>query len=287
MNAARETGSPMLTPAPRAPLPPWLEQALRFDASALLRFCVGEHRVGWVRPEFAQQLARWPAVFTVTPDAVAIAERLDSAAARTESIAEVLQRLREQGAVRGWRDEAFRVPPRYVDGSAPELFRIERSARELFGIESHASHLNGIVRTSNGFSMWIARRSADKSVDPDLLDNMVAGGIAADSDAWTTLLKECAEEAGLPETLARSAQRRGRVRFCRNHPQGADVQCIETYDVELPGDFVPRNLDGEVAGFRLLPFDAVRREIAQPGRFTVDAALVALDCMDRLAAGTG
>lgn len=284
VNTAHETGAPMLTPAPRAPLPHWLEQALRFDACALLRFCVGDRRIGWVRPEFARLLARWPRVFTVTPDAVAFADRLDSAAARSEAIAGVLQRLHEEGAVRGWRDECYRVPPRTGEpGSEPELFRMERAAHKLFGIESHASHLNGIVRTPAGPAMWIARRSADKAVDPGLLDNMVAGGIAADSDAWATLQKECGEEAGVPGALACRALRRGVLRFCRNHPEGADVQCIDLYDLELPADFVPQNRDGEVAEFRLLSPGELARELEQPGLFTVDAALVANDCRERLA----
>lgn len=278
-----------LTPAPRAPLPSWLDYELQFDPAGLLRFHVGERPVGWMLPELAQRLSRWPGAFTVERDRVGFASGLDSVATRSLAIAEVLRHLREEGVVAGWRDEAYRVPPRGAAG--PELFRMERAARKLFGIESHASHLNGLVRTPKGVSMWIARRSPSKSVDPDRLDNMVAGGIAAESNAWATLLKECGEEAGIPEELARKAVRRGTLRFRRRDPEGVDAQRIELFDLELPQDFVPVNRDGEVAEFRLMDVNAVGREVQRPGEFTVDAALVAGECLGRIAsdkaAGSG
>ena len=270
-------------PAPRAPLPSWLESELQFDPEGLLRFCVGGRPVGWMLPALAQRLTRWPEVFSVGQDRVDFAPGLDAAATRSLAIAEVLQRLREEGAVTGWRDEAYRVPPRGAQGGAtePELFRMERAARKLFGIESHASHLNGLVRTPQGMSMWIARRSPAKSVDPDRLDNVVAGGIAADTNAWATLLKECGEEAGIPEELARKAKRCGTLRFRRRDPEGVDAQRIELFDLELPQDFVPVNRDGEVAEFRLMDVDEVARQMQRPGEFTVDAALVAGECLGR------
>jgi len=223
----------------------------------------------------------------VERERVGFAPGLDSAATRSLAIAQVLQSLREEGVVTGWRDEAYCVPPRGAQGggTGPELFRMERAARKLFGIESHASHLNGLVRTPAGVSMWIARRSPAKSVDPDRLDNIVAGGIAAESDAWATLLKECGEEAGIPEALARNAVRRGTLRFRRRDPEGVDAQRIDLFDLELPPEFVPVNRDGEVAEFRLMNIDGLEREMQRPGEFTVDAALVARECLGRLAAG--
>ena len=239
--------------------------------------------MGWVLPELARRLTRWPEVFSVAQDRVSFSPGLDSAATRSLAIAEVLQRLREDGVVTGWRDEAYRVPPRGAQGGAagPELFRMERAARKLFGIESHASHLNGLVRTPRGLAMWIARRSSTKSVDPDRLDNIVAGGIAAESNAWATLLKECGEEAGIPEELARQAKRCGTLRFRRRDPEGVDAQRIELFDLELPEDFVPVNRDGEVAEFRRMDVDEVSRQMQRPGEFTVDAALVAGECLGR------
>ena len=43
----------------------------------------------------------------------------------------------------------------------------------------------------------------------------------------------------------------------------------------------PRNQDGEVAEVQLLSFEEAANRIAGDGPFTVDAALVAMDCLAR------
>lgn len=258
--------------------PGWLRDALIFDPSALIEFHAGGRRVGWVRRDFATELARWPAVFRLT-DHLAFAPGLDDAARRSAGLARVLAALREAGRLRGWRDECYRVPPR---GDGPELFRMERAARRRFGIQSHAVHVNGWTRGPAGEPcLWVGRRSPSKSVDPDRWDNLVAGGIAADSDAVATLVKECFEEAGVDAALARRAVHAGTLAFARDDPEGVDAQRIEIHDLELPPDWMPRNQDGEVAGFRRLSIDAVRDLLDVPGAFTVDAALVTLDALAR------
>ena len=62
---------------------------------------------------------------------------------------------------------------------------------------------------------------------------------------------------------------------------GLDANEVEAFDLVLGAGFEPRNEDGEVAGFQLLPFDAVRERLEVPHLFTVDAALVAWTCLQR------
>ena len=45
-------------------------------------------------------------------------------------------------------------------------------------------------------------RSSGKQTYPGMFDNMVAGGISCGYGVKETLIKECAEEAGIPEELA-------------------------------------------------------------------------------------
>ena len=45
-----------------------------------------------------------------------------------------------------------------------------------------------------------------------MLDNMVAGGIASGIGIFETLVKECQEEAGIPEALAKKAVPVGMIR---------------------------------------------------------------------------
>ena len=84
--------------------------------------------------------------------------------------------LRSEGALPGWRDELYRVAATF---DAEPLFHLERGAARYFGVRTYAAHVNGIVRTPRSTSMWLARRSPAKAIDPGLLDNLVGGGISA------------------------------------------------------------------------------------------------------------
>ena len=53
----------------------------------------------------------------------------------------------------------------------------------------------------------VARRAADKRLDPGKLDHLVGGGVAAGMGFADTLAKEAEEEAGLPPELAARAAR--------------------------------------------------------------------------------
>ena len=49
------------------------------------------------------------------------------------------------------------------------------------------------------------------------------------------------------------------------------------FDLELAEDFTPRNTDGEVAGFRLLPIEQVFEKVANTTEFKPNSALVIID----------
>ena len=261
----------------RATLPAWLQQALLFDRAAFQPLLVAQAQVGWLRPAFAARLAAWPQVFSPAGEGLAFSPLLADAASRSQALAAVLQVLRDEAMFPGWRDELYALH----DAAAVELLRFERAAAKHFGFIGPAAHLNGLVSLPEGLHMWIATRSASKAVEPGKLDNMVAGGIAAGMDGASCLIKECFEEAGMPAALARRALPSGTLEFARAVPQGVDAQRIAVFDIELPAGFVPTNQDGEVAAFELLPVSAVLERLQVPHAFTVDAALVALDCLRR------
>jgi 8-oxo-dGTP pyrophosphatase MutT (NUDIX family) len=261
-----------------ASYPAWLRAVLGFDDSAFVPLFAGRSRVGWLRPAFATRLAAWPDVFVAEARRMVLSPRLADVASRSSALAMVLQALRAEGVFPGWRDELYVL--RDPD-SGLELLQFERAAAKHFGFVGPASHLNGLVMRPDGLHMWIATRSATKAVAPGKLDNMVAGGIPAGMDAAATLIKECFEEAGMPHALASMALRKGKVEFVRDVPEGVDTQRIAVFDVELPADFAPCNQDGEVACFELLPALEVLRRLEAPQAFTVDAALVAWDCLRR------
>lgn len=220
----------------------------------------GRSRIGWLRPELAARLAEWPRVFSSGADKVALLD--------PDALAPIVEKLADEGFVPGWRNERYRIA---------DLFDIERAAARPFGLATQAVHVNGIT----GESMWLARRSAAKATDPGMLDNLIGGGMTAGLSIEQVLIKEAWEEAGIPVELARRATRGGTVELLREVPEGVQCELVHIYDLELPRDFAPRNQDGEVAEFRLVPFAEARRLLQETDELTVDAALVALDFFTR------
>lgn len=228
----------------------------RFRPELFVPFCAGRTKIGWLRPELAARLAAWPSVFKSSADQVTL---LDPAA-----LTGVVEALAAEGFIPGWRNERYRVA---------DLFEIERAAARPFGLTTTAVHVNGIVA---GEKMWLARRAGTKPIDPGMLDNLVGGGLTAGLAVEEVLAKEAWEEAGIPAPLARTATRGGTFNILREVPEGVQSEVVHVYDLALPVDFQPRNQDGEVSEFKLVPFDAVARE-----RLTFEAELVAKDYLGR------
>jgi 8-oxo-dGTP pyrophosphatase MutT (NUDIX family) len=127
--------------------------------------------------------------------------------------------------------------------------------------------------------MWLARRASTKPIDPGMLDNLVGGGLTAGLSVEQVLVKEAAEEAGIPAELARTATRGGTLTILREVPEGVQSELIHVYDLALPAGFAPRNQDGEVSEFLLLPFETVLSE-----NLTLEAELAAKDYFSRRSA---
>lgn len=250
----------------------------RPDLADYLPFTVEGRTVGYVKPAFARQLADHADTFTVTRGHVALAETLDGPKSRSEAVDGVLDRLREKGMVSAWRGEKYPVAESFT---APALFEMERAAVPLFGVIGYGVHLNGIVRDADGPSLWIGRRSLSKPTGPGLLDQMVAGGQPVGLSLMDNLIKECAEEADVPPDLAAASRPVGEVSYVTERPEGLRRDVLYVYDLELPGDFTPRNTDGEVEAFLRMPFREVAERVAETEDFKFNCALVVIDFLIR------
>ena len=267
-----------MAPAPMlAALVRRLRRALAPPAAAYLPLRVQGEIVGWLTRERTRRLAAWPACFAVGADGIELAASLATRAERTQALAEVARALAAEGALTAWRDERYAVAAQ--PGDAP-LFELERAAARYFGVHTSAAHLNGVVGSAERWRMWLARRSAAKPIDPGLLDNLVGGGIAAGSSVGDTLVKEAWEEAGMDAALARAARLAGRVRICRDQPDGLQRETIHVHDLWLPPEFRPENRDGEAVEQRLCAPDDVLAAIATD-EVTADASLVIVDFLLR------
>jgi Domain of unknown function (DUF4743) len=249
------------------------------DLSAYRRFVVADRHVGWVTPTFARALAEFPSVFYLTDREVHLHDRLVEVEDRSKAVADVLAKLNERGLVPGWRGELYPVNRRFGE---PPLLLTERAATPLFGILSYGINVNGLVRDGQDWKVWIARRSATKHVDPNMLDLVVGGGQPYGMSLTENLLKECAEEACIGPTLAERARPVGLTTMLIEAPEGLRAGLQFNYDLELPADFQPRNDDGEVAEFRLWSLDELEANLREAEDFMFDAALVKIDLLVRL-----
>lgn len=256
----------------------WLDKLNHFIPDAYLDFIIANTKVGAVHQSHLPLLAQHPDVFQVHDDHIAIHPRLDTLVARTKAVVEVLHEWREAGLITGWRDEPYRVSTAF---DAPPLMALERAASSTFGILRYGIHLNGIVRKDGQLHIWVARRSLDKPEFPGKLDNLVAGGIAADISAWDVVIKECQEEANIPQTLAQHAYPVSLISYLLDEDTKRKRSINFIYDLELPLDFVPENTDGEVASFSLWPIERVIETVATTEAFKLNNNLALIDFMLR------
>ena len=252
--------------------------SLMDPADSLLPFTVEGVLVGWVKRSFAPHLENWPEHFTIRPRGVGMLGHFETAEHRSAALNEVVEALASGGVIHGWRNETVTVAESFY---AEPLFHIERAASRYFGLTMYASHLNGLTMRNGALHVWIATRANSKEIDPSRLDNMAAGRIARGYTPLQTLIKEAGEEAGLSVEMAISAQAVGAVRCKYLVEEGLHQEIMFVHDVMLPADFTPKNKDGEVAGFKCYSMADVLTMLDEPAQFTVDAALVVIDCLIR------
>jgi len=236
-----------------------------------LRLWLGGAAVGWTTSATAV------AIREVAPEASQTDQglRLPDAA----SFEAMGPALAARGIVRQ-RNELFSVRS---GPDQPELARLDRGALPLLGIWSEGVHVNGLVRRGHAPWLWVAKRAADKALDPGKLDHLVAGGLPAGLSAWDTLCKEAAEEAAIPAALARQAIPVGHSTYAMERPEGLRRDRLHHYDLWLPEDFVPQPADGEVASFSLWPLWRVLEAVRETDAFKFNVALVLIDLFLRLA----
>lgn len=239
---------------------------------------------------------------------------------RTRAVAAVMEEMRTIGVVTGWRDELYPVSGSFYD---PPFFVMERAATDLLGVLSYGVHVNGILLPENEPSssgdnndnnnelplMWMARRSKTKSKYPSMLDHIVAGGQPEGLGLMENVIKECEEEAGIPPEIARpgvnlkpagvvSYEEANRCFFrgssernSSNSAEGGEDSfytisrvVLFNYDLYLPGDFVPKPVDGEVEEFFLWRIDQIKESMAPDFRDPIkpNCYLVIIDYLMRM-----
>jgi 8-oxo-dGTP pyrophosphatase MutT (NUDIX family) len=229
-------------------------------------FRIGAAGVGWVKPEFAKALSRFPEI-RLSERAVVLEN------AKAAKLNEIAAELAAAGLFR-WRNEPFDVREQ-PNGAV--LGQLDRGALPLFGVLAEGVHCNCLVKRGAECWLWVARRAPHKLLDPDKLDHLVAGGIPSGLSPREALIKEAAEEAGIPAELAAKAQEVGRIPYAMERPEGLRRDLLHCFDLVLPEDFVPRAIDGEIASFALWPLSRVLQTVLETEEFKFNVNLVLID----------
>ncbi|KAK6941562.1 NUDIX hydrolase domain [Dillenia turbinata] len=221
-------------------------------------FVIEEQIVGYIHNGFAEHLRRFQDVF-VCPQGnsygshfgghVSLHPSLRSPDDRTEAVGDVIKCLGPM--IPGIRNESYGV------------------------------HMNGYVDKDGEKYLWIGIRSKVKPTYPGMLDHLVAGGLPHGIACGENLLKECEEEAGIPQSISSNALSVGAVSYMdiEGHRFKRDV--LFCYDLKLPEGFVPHNEDGEVEDFKLIPVSNVANVIRRTHFFKPNCSLVIIDFLFR------
>lgn len=255
----------------------YLDKITRFDRQQFTPLYIGKERLGWVNAVWKERL--------LSSESQLFEEqyqklhcRLDgSYRSISHALAQAARRWQQAGWLNGWRNENFTAFRH--DGSP--FFELERAAFRPLGLTSRAVHLNGLTRLPSGeVRMWVGRRSPHKAVDPNRMDNLVGGGVAAGESIELALEREGWEEAGVRREQVRDLPQASLLLAERPVQRGLHREWIYAFDLWLEQGETPCNQDGEVAEHILMSFAEVEQLLLEE-RFMIDAALVATDCLAR------
>lgn len=176
------------------------------------------------------------------------------------------------------RDEKFPI----VGAKFPVA--IERSASSLFGIIGQGVHMTVYSQTESGLKLWVPQRNPNKSTYPGLLDNTVAGGVAAGEMPFECLIREASEEAGMNAAdVRKGARAAGTVTWFNISDERAGGQpglmnpgVLYVYDLEVEPDVVFNPADDDVYAFHLMDVQQVKDEM-KGGNFKPASANVMMD----------
>jgi 8-oxo-dGTP pyrophosphatase MutT (NUDIX family) len=240
-------------------------------------FFVDSKAVGFVTHNVATMLLETEHAFFKTADGLTLDAKLETYEARTNALAHAASALAIHYG-KDLRGEMYAVVQKWGDDPLAEL---DRAALPWFGTPGFGVHVNGFVRKPDGLHVWIAERSMDREIDPGKLDNLIGGGMPIGLSLEENLAKEAWEEAGIDASLAKTAQPAGALHYKVEMMNGLRNDTLFIYDLELPKSFTPRNTDGEVGSFTLLPLANVAEIVRTTDRFKFNCNLVIVDFMLR------
>lgn len=160
---------------------PLTQEFLQDKRKDYLPFIAGQGlHVGFIHPKFAEELKRFPGIFTFSGDKakgqmVQLNRTLITEKDCTASVEGVMQILANEGKIHSWRNEKYPVVTSF---GSPSLFWLERACVPYLGTKAYHTHLNGYTIVDGEMFLWVSIRGDSKMHQdfPGKYDHLVAGG---------------------------------------------------------------------------------------------------------------
>lgn len=233
-------------------------------------------QVGWIARDIIKYL-RASGFFESEPEGFTLSPRLDDFSNRSAALGTATNILLTQFGKK-LRNEMYPVVQNWGD---EPLAQIDRIAVPWFGVRGFGIHVNGFVRKGGDIHLWIGERAANRLAEPGKLDNLIGGGQPIGLTLEENLCKEAKEEAGIEAELAKTAKPVQQIRYILERPEGLRNDTLFIYDLELPNGYTPKNTDGEVAAFHLIPLAEVATLVRDTDKFKFNCNLVITDFLMR------
>ena len=252
-----------------------ITQCNTFHPQDFTPLVIAGEAVGFIAHRHRPVLAEYPSIFALDESAVHLSPTLSSPEKRTAALSEVCQTLAQRELVAPLRHEPYAVKQRW---SSPELCRVDRVCAGFFGVRSWGVHVNGYRRLNDdSLALWVAKRAANRAVEPGKWDNMVAGGQPAGLSVGENVVKEAYEEAGIPTDIARQARAVGAITYALQTQTSLRRDTLFCFDLEVDADFQPVNTDGEVERFELWPLARALDVVRATTDFKYNVGLTIID----------
>ena len=219
---------------------------------------------------------------------------------RTAILSNVTHQLLSLGVISQKHSDMYPVFPFHkVNFDSHKRFAlVNRNIAPYLGVDSVGVHLNCYVchkendnKTIQG--VWLAKRAPTKSHHPNYWDPTVAGGQPVNLSLHENIVKEAHEEAGVPSEWLDSNTHQDNTLFTDHTSDPLtittakpDGSCLKrsiyySFDLQVPIDWIPTAVDGEVSEFKLYSIQELEKELTSGNSVRPAMRSVLLDFMLR------
>ena len=250
-----------------------IEECNKFKESNFYKFFIEHHHVGYIKKKNLYIIKRFHNFFEHHGKKIFLKKEFNNFKKKTFVINAVFNFLLKEKLIKSKHREFF---PVFKSFQLKPLLKVQRIVGPFFGFQFFGVHLNGYIKKNHEYFMWIGKRSK-KGNFPSDLDQIAAGGLPYNISLKKNLIKESFEEASINKQLILKSKYKGTISYRVETQLGLSRHILFCYDLKLPESFIPKNNDGEIVNFYLLPLKEILKIIKNSRNFKFDCAVVIIN----------